>query len=138
MARTGDDSWDLATSVGATATMVAAHRAVATNKPEPLINDPFAEPLVRAVGIDVFTRLASGELEPGEVGEFLSGMTDVFASRTRFFDEFMAEATSAGIRQVVIVASGLDGLPPVEGDDVRSFDWINYVRAEYRADRPGS
>ena len=30
MTRTNDDTWDLATSVGATATMVAAARAIAT------------------------------------------------------------------------------------------------------------
>jgi methyltransferase (TIGR00027 family) len=108
MARTDDDSWDLATSVGATATMVAAYRAVATRRQHPLISDPFAEPLVRAVGIDVFTRLASGELEPREAGEFLSRMTDVFTSRTRFFDEFMTSAVAAGIRQVVVLAAGLD------------------------------
>lgn len=47
MARTDDDTWDLATSVGATATMVAAGRARATR--DGLIDDPFAEPLVRAV-----------------------------------------------------------------------------------------
>ncbi|MDT5266608.1 MAG: hypothetical protein QOI90_3234, partial [Mycobacterium sp.] len=34
MTRTNDDSWDLATSVGATATMVAAARAIATNDNE--------------------------------------------------------------------------------------------------------
>lgn len=126
MARTGDDSWDLATSVGATATMVAAHRAVATNKPEPLINDPFAAPLVNAVGIDVFTRLAAGELQPGEAGDFLARMTDVFASRTRFFDDYMADATAAGIRQVVILASGLDArayrLPWPAGTTVYEID----------------
>jgi methyltransferase (TIGR00027 family) len=106
MTRTDDDSWDPATSVGATATMVAAHRALATSRPEPLISDPFAEPLVRAVGIDVFSRLAAGEL--GQDSEFLTRMTDVFASRTRFFDEFVIDALASGIRQVVIVASGLD------------------------------
>jgi len=108
MARTDDDSWDLATSVGATATMVAAHRAVATNRPQPLIDDPFAEPLVRAAGIEVFSRLAAGELEPGQAGDFLHRMTDLFASRTRFFDEFCTDAAASGIRQVVILASGLD------------------------------
>ena len=51
MARADDDSWDLASSVGATATMVAAARTVATRRPDPLINDPFAESLVKAVGI---------------------------------------------------------------------------------------
>ena len=59
MARTDDDTWDLASSVGATATMVAAARAMASKAEQPLINDPYAEPLVRAVGLDLFTRLAS-------------------------------------------------------------------------------
>lgn len=61
MPRTNNDAWDLATSVGATATMVAAARAVATRADNPLIDDPFAEPLVRAVGIDFFTRWAAGK-----------------------------------------------------------------------------
>ena len=64
MARTDNDTWDLASSVGATATMVAAARAMATRTDGALISDPFAEPLVRAVGVDVFTRLATGELRP--------------------------------------------------------------------------
>ena len=55
MPRTDNDTWDLATSVGATATMVAAARAVATKADNPLINDQFAEPLVRAVGVDFLT-----------------------------------------------------------------------------------
>jgi len=50
MRRTDNDSWDLATSVGATVTMVAAGRARATCADNPLIEDRFAEPLVRAVG----------------------------------------------------------------------------------------
>ena len=58
-----DDSWDLASSVGATATMVAAGRAMATKDPRGLINDPFAEPLVRAVGLDFFTKMMDGELD---------------------------------------------------------------------------
>ncbi len=57
MTRTDADSWDVASSVGATATMVAAARAIASREPNALIDDPFAEPLVRAVGMDFFTRL---------------------------------------------------------------------------------
>ena len=57
MNRTDADSWDLASSVGATATMVAAARALASREADPLIDDPFAEPLVRAVGIDFFIKL---------------------------------------------------------------------------------
>ncbi|MBS4729120.1 class I SAM-dependent methyltransferase [Mycobacterium sp. SM1] len=110
MARTDDDTWDLATSVGATATMVAAARAAATRRPQPVISDPFAEPLVRAVGIDVFTRMAAGELDFDtiEPRAAFPRMVDTFAARARFFDDFFADAGRAGIRQVVIVASGLD------------------------------
>ena len=63
MSRTDDDSWDLASSVGATATMVAAGRAMATKDPKGLINDPYADPLVRAVGLDFFTKMMDGELD---------------------------------------------------------------------------
>ncbi|WP_006245142.1 class I SAM-dependent methyltransferase [Mycolicibacterium tusciae] len=113
MTRTDNDTWDLASSVGATATMVAAARAIATTADDPLINDPFAEPLVRAVGVDFFTKLASGELraEDLDVDNAAAGMarmTDNMAVRTKFFDEFFAEAVTGGIRQAVILASGLD------------------------------
>ena len=57
MTRTDEDSWDLASSVGATATMVAAARAVASDDANPIINDQFAAPLVRAVGLDFFRRV---------------------------------------------------------------------------------
>jgi methyltransferase (TIGR00027 family) len=113
MARTDRDSWDLASSVGATATMVAAARAAATRRPDAVINDPFAEPLVRAVGLDLFTRVASGELDFADVDDDVGfpRMVDTFAARAKFFDNYFAEAGSAGLRQVVIVASGLDARP---------------------------
>jgi O-methyltransferase involved in polyketide biosynthesis len=62
MARTDHDTWGPATSVGTTATLVATARGLATRAG--LINDPLAEPLVRAVGIDFFTQVASGERAP--------------------------------------------------------------------------
>ena len=113
MPRTDNDTWDLATSVGATATMVAAARAIATKADNPLINDRFAEPLVRAVGVDFLTKLATGELAAADVDDDdapwkLEHMPDAMAVRTRFFDSFFHEATQAGIRQAVILASGLD------------------------------
>ena len=64
--RSDGDSWDLASSVGATATAVAARRALASRGPNPLIDDPFAEPLVRAVGVDAFIRMMNGEIELAE------------------------------------------------------------------------
>jgi methyltransferase (TIGR00027 family) len=130
MARTDNDTWDLATSVGATATGVAVGRALASRAANPLINDPFAEPLVRAVGVDFFTRLATGELNPAEVddnGEWgMQRMRDMMAVRTRFFDDFFIEATDRGIRQAVILASGLDArayrLPWPAGTTVYEID----------------
>jgi methyltransferase (TIGR00027 family) len=112
MKRAEEDTWDLASSVGATATMVAAARAVATRAADPLITDPFAAPLVQAVGIHFFARLASGELDPAGTEDApvlgVQRMTDVVAVRTRYFDEFFTQGTKAGIRQAVILASGLD------------------------------
>ncbi|OBF04144.1 SAM-dependent methyltransferase [Mycobacterium sp. ACS4054] len=110
MARTEGDSWDLANSVGATATMVAAARAAASKRPQPVITDDFAEPLVRAVGLDVFTKLASGELDSDELERTVgfARMVDTFAARARYFDDYFAAAGEAGLLQVVIVASGLD------------------------------
>ena len=113
MARTDNDTWDLASSVGATATMVAAARAMASTADDALINDPFAEPLVRAVGVDFFTRLVTGELRPEDLDSDsesvgMQRMTDNMAVRTKFFDEFFLTSAGGGIRQAVILASGLD------------------------------
>jgi methyltransferase (TIGR00027 family) len=111
MTRTDQDSWDLASSVGATATMVAAARALASEGADPIIDDPFAAPLVRAVGLAFFRQLVDGELAPGEAedGERdLQLETDSIAVRTRFFDDFFLNAARDGIRQSVILAAGLD------------------------------
>lgn len=110
MTRSDADSWDLGSSVGATATMVAAARALASKEPDPLIEDPFAEPLVRAVGIDFFTKLVAGEITTTDAddGGAAAMMTAVMAVRTRFFDDFFVDACRAGTRQAVILASGLD------------------------------
>jgi methyltransferase (TIGR00027 family) len=109
LARTEGDTWDLASSVGATATGVAASRALASKQPNPLINDPFADALVKAVGLDYCNRMADGELESGADRLFnTERICEQIAVRTRFFDDFFTRAASAGIRQAVILASGLD------------------------------
>src|ERR1700710_1012725 len=113
MARTDNDTWGLGTSMGATATIVAAARAKATKAENPLIDDRFAEPLVRAVGVDFFNRWATGELDAADLDDNespwrLKHRPDAMAARTRYFDSFFLDATQAGIRQAVILASGLD------------------------------
>ncbi len=127
MARTDKDTWDLASSVGATATAVAASRAMASQHPDALLNDPWADPLVRAVGIDTFVKLIDGEI--GHSDDSLlkrRAMTEQITVRTRFFDDFFVQATEAGIRQAVILASGLDTrayrLPWPSGTNVFEID----------------
>jgi methyltransferase (TIGR00027 family) len=107
--RTEGDSWDLANSVGATATMVAASRAVASRGPDALLDDPWADPLVRAVGLDIFIRIIDGEVN-FEDDALMNRTTRIhqMTVRTRFFDDFFTGATEDGVRQAVILASGLD------------------------------
>ncbi|MFI5583802.1 SAM-dependent methyltransferase [Amycolatopsis sp. NPDC051758] len=128
------DTWDLASSVGTTATAAAAARAIATREDRSLINDPFAEPLVRAVGIDLLTRLASGEEPPGEL--VARAAIDVAKVRTKFYDDFFLDATKAGVTQVVILASGLDSrayrLPWPAGTVVYELDQPQVVEFKTR------
>ncbi|OBA59979.1 SAM-dependent methyltransferase [Mycobacterium sp. 1100029.7] len=109
-ARTEGDSWDLASSVGATATMVAASRALASRGPDALLDDRFAEPLVRAVGHPFFTRMLDGDipLDNEDLPMTAQQRSEQIAVRTRFFDNFFLSATQSGIRQAVILAAGLD------------------------------
>ena len=111
MTRTDDDTWDPATGVGMTATFGAVARAVGTNKG--LIDDPFAEQLVRAAGVDYFTRVIEDQryADHGGGSPVMTGLIDVLAVHARFVDEYLAEAGRAGIRQVVILGSGMDTRP---------------------------
>jgi methyltransferase (TIGR00027 family) len=104
------DSWDLASSVGATATAVAARRAMASKGPDPLIDDPYAEPLVNAVGVDAFIKMMNGEIELTDDDPAFTPrrLAEGMAVRTRFFDNFFTDAAAAGVRQAVILAAGLD------------------------------
>jgi methyltransferase (TIGR00027 family) len=114
MARTDGDSWDIATSVGATAVMVALARAQETASDDPLIRDEFAEVLVSTPELDgVRAEIASwgapdGDDDPEGAAIAAQQMIDYQAVRTHFFDEFFASAAAAGIRQHVILAAGLD------------------------------
>jgi methyltransferase (TIGR00027 family) len=112
--RTHDDTWDIATSVGTTAVMVAAARAVETDRPDPLIRDPYAKLLVSQAGTGVWESMLDDSLldkvesiDP-EAAAVFQHMRSYQAVRTHFFDAHFAGAVAAGIRQVVILASGLD------------------------------
>jgi methyltransferase (TIGR00027 family) len=109
--RTAGDSWTITELVGATALGVAASRAVETAGANPLIRDEFARILVSSAG-PAWAQLADPELawldgDPQGQRAHRLGI-DYQAVRTHFFDEYFANAVSAGIRQVVILAAGLD------------------------------
>jgi methyltransferase (TIGR00027 family) len=136
MARTDNDSWDLASSVGATATMVAAQRVLADR--EGLIDDPFAEPLVRAVGLDRFTRALDGEFDLEDVDPRFNQRraAEGMAVRTRHFDRLFTDAADAGVRQAVILAAGLDSrayrLPWPDGTTVFEVDQPEVIEFKSR------
>ncbi|WP_158018868.1 class I SAM-dependent methyltransferase [Mycobacterium basiliense] len=113
--RTHDDTWDIRTSVGATAVMVAAARAVETNQPDALIRDPYAKLLVTNANAGVIWEamldeemVAKVEALDAETAATVAHMRGYQAVRTNFFDTYFAGAVAAGVRQVVILASGLD------------------------------
>ena len=107
--RTDDDNWDITTSVGSTALFVATARALEAQKPDPLAIDPFAEVFCRAVGGDAADVLdgkdPDNQLKTPDWGQHFVNFQ---AARTRYFDDYFHRAADAGIRQVVILAAGLD------------------------------
>src|SRR6201987_5293013 len=132
MPRTDNDSWDITQSVGATALGFPAARAAETESETPLINDPFARLFVDAAGDGMWSIYADPklqakaiELEP-DMQMRLRVMIDFMATRTAFFDEFFLNAAPSGVRQVVILAAGLDArswrLPWQNGTVVYELD----------------
>src|SRR5262245_35764813 len=109
MPRTDNDSWVLATSVGATATMVAAGRTVAVEGAKPMSDHPIAWQPGRAGGIEFRARWANGEIDAADIETAdevwgLQQMADLMGVRTPYFDAFFRYAMDAGIRQAVILA----------------------------------
>jgi methyltransferase (TIGR00027 family) len=111
--RTADDSWDIATSVGATAVMVALARAYETAGDAPLIRDQFAEPLVSTpelagVREQVAAWWSGAEEDDPDGAVRAQEMVTYQAVRTHFFDAYFDAAVAGGVRQAVILAAGLD------------------------------
>ncbi|MVU77639.1 SAM-dependent methyltransferase [Nocardia sp. ET3-3] len=125
--RTDGDSWDINTSVGSTALFVAAARTLGGRAPGAPAQDPFAEIFVRAAGPEWVDLLEGRAPEhPLATPEFGAQFQQHQIGRTRYFDDFMAAAAQAGIRQVVILAAGLDSrayrLPWPDGTAVYELD----------------
>jgi methyltransferase (TIGR00027 family) len=111
LVRTDGDSWDITESVGATALGVAAARAAETARPDALIRDDYAYLLTSSAG-PAWAQMASGDdawLRDDEQALRLHEMArDYQAVRTHYFDGYFTAAVRTGIRQVVILAAGLD------------------------------
>lgn len=114
MPRTDNDSWEITQSVGSTALGVAAARAAETESENPLIRDPFARVFLDAVGDGMWSLYAdprllaqASEIDP-QVQARAQMLVDFMATRTAFFDEYFLSAADSGVRQVVILAAGLD------------------------------
>lgn len=103
------EQWDIVTGIGLTALAVAAGRALETQRPDSLMADPYAEGFVEAVGpaVPVPRRLEDLGDSLGEDSLWTS-LSGYVGLRSRFFDDYFAEAASAGVRQVVLLAAGLD------------------------------
>ena len=102
--RSDDDTWDIVSSVGYTALLVAGWRALHAMSDHPLVRDDYAKYFI-AASADPFLNRALAE--PGR-SEGAITFPRLYGVQTRFFDEFFTSAAQRGIRQAVIVAAGLD------------------------------
>jgi methyltransferase (TIGR00027 family) len=82
-----------------TAKLAAAGRAVESRRPDRLFDDPLAAALVGGEG---FRWMEEWRL-PGMPEE-----NPTIGPRTRFFDDLVVAAVAEGVRQVVLVAAGMD------------------------------
>jgi len=115
--------------VGKTALGVAMVRAGESRRPDRLFDDPYAEGfLAAAPGLFDVEQPAA----PAGAGELASWGAEFSAHaviRTRFFDDYLLDATRNGVHQVVLLAAGLD---------TRAYrlGWPDGVRL-YELDLPG-
>ncbi len=100
-----NEQWDIVSGVGVTALGVAGARAAENNRSDRLAHDPYAEPLVTAANSDL---PLLGEEASEALGSFWDSAVGYMGVRTRHFDDFFEQAAADGIRQAVILASGLD------------------------------
>jgi methyltransferase (TIGR00027 family) len=107
--RTDDDNWDITTSVGSTALFAATARALEAQKPDPLAVDPFAEVFCRAVGGSAADVLDGKDPDHQlKTPDFGDHFVNFQGARTRYFDDYFRQAADAGVRQIVLLAAGLD------------------------------
>jgi methyltransferase (TIGR00027 family) len=138
--RSDDDEWDIVSSVGYTALLVAGWRALHAVSAQPLVRDEYAKHFITASADPYLTGLLA---DPG-TSEGAAVFPRLYGVQTRFFDEFFSSATARGIRQAVIVAAGLDsrtyrlnwpsGTTVFEVDQPKVLEFKRRVLAEHAAE----
>jgi O-methyltransferase involved in polyketide biosynthesis len=122
----------IVTGVGITALGVAAGRAIETHRQDGLVTDAYAEAFVHAAGSPVpMPTRPDADGDPEIPWTWLATYMGV---RSRFFDEFFAGVSAAGLDQIVLFAAALwqagfdarrptawlaEGLLPFLPDDAR-------------------
>ena len=84
-------------AVAKTSLLTAAMRAVETKREDRLFNDPYAELLAGAEGAELLRRAIAE-----------SGDQPAIAIRTRYIDDRFNAALKEGVRQIVMLAAGMD------------------------------
>ncbi len=88
---------------------MATARALEAQKPDPLVVDPYAELFCRAVGDSAADVLDGKDPDhPLKTADFGEHFVNFQGARTKYFDDYFRRAADAGVRQVVILAAGLD------------------------------
>ena len=138
--RSDDDEWDIVSSVGYTALLVAGWRALHAVSAQPLARDGYAKLFIAASEDPYLTGLLA---DPG-TSEGATTFPRLYGVQTRFFDEFFSSAADRGIRQAVIVAAGLDsrayrlnwpsGTTVFEVDQPKVLEFKERVLAEHAAE----
>ena len=140
--RTHDDTWDIATSVGSTAVMVAAARAAETERADAADPDPYAKILVAGAGAGAWEFMLDDDFV-GEGGRsptprsaaIFEHMGNYQAVRTHFFDAFFADGGRRGRPpgRHPGVRSGLAGLPAGVAAGTTVFEIDQPKVLEYKA-----
>jgi methyltransferase (TIGR00027 family) len=111
-------------TLGKTAQWTAAIRGRESDRPDRLFSDPLAHALA---GEDGWRMLGSDDSQLASVGSYV-------AIRTRFFDDFALRAIQTGIRQVVMLAAGMDArafrLPWPAGTTMYEIDRSELLHAK--------
>jgi methyltransferase (TIGR00027 family) len=102
----------------------AAVRAAESRRSDRLFDDPLAEAFVAAAG----RPWRFPAKDEAAAAPFWTTMADTIVVRTRFFDEYLALASTTGIDQFVVLGAGLDTRP-------YRLDWPRAARL-WEVDQP--